>query len=1228
MTQSPESSYPIAKLKALLSQRVGLDLSAIELSEILWLALQKGAVGADVQPSQPTTEPFSEDSGQEQNFPADQPPRRQEQPETAAVVAEPPKLTEESKGHGMAQAAGTGLPISIPQAVALRNRRQIARSLRPLMRKVPSKLRQAIDEEATIVQIAETQTWNPVVKPEPERWLELAIVIEVTNLVDVWHDTIAEFQHLMERHGAFRDVRTWQLKPNAVGDPQLFLQTASGLNRNARSPKELLDAGGRRLVLLLSDCTSRAWRSGKIPQLLELWSRENPVTIVQLLPERYWDRSALKLGYRVALRSRLPGALSRDWVVEGLSPQRRQRLSNGLKIPVVTIQPRSLGEWARAIVAIGEQQTTGILLALQALQTNDSVELESEPLTAKQLVRRFRSTASPQAQELADMMAVLPVNWSVIRLIQKNLMHKTEDALQETGALALAEIFLSGLLRPMPMAEGQDQGDRATQSYDFVEGVRDILLGAIPISEAQEIGEEVATVIFRQLPPEIQERVAADIERRFGDSLSYFEAFLIPDLPWGKDARAEILPFARVTGQVLRRWGGDYAALAEELEQTVRYLPTDQDREVRAEAYAMECLRRSREGMEDFIARSFSENNYEFQLNLPPDEASMREVERITLANNHEIAVRIADSSHEIIDIEGEQATFILSAEIRFAVEVSYFDSGSIEPEMYFIPTLTRTLPNQVVEAIVDVRASLPGITQYCDSDETLVDLDDTDDLLRVSDALSEDIIHVSDVLSQDLVHVSDVLSQDLEDYHSDETLIYLNDLEGLLRVSDEVSYDLIIESLMLSVAEPILVNVDGENQRVPDTPTLQTFEFEVAVIDVESQPVLSVELEPFNFEAATIAFRQPPPLNTETALQFIENLLTKQGRQLNDLQRQILRGAWNGETYKEIHQKTNYAISRDHLMRNVGPDLWRRISESLDERVSFKNLKGPVERAYYVRESLLVHLNQRQGQQFVETLSNGIVLEMVQIPSGSFVMGAPQDEEGTSDSERPQRQVTVSTFLMGKYSVTQAQWRVVAKLPKVNQNLDPDPSHFKGGNRPVENVSWFDAVEFCDRLSRHTGRTYRLPSEAEWEYACRAETTTPFHFGETITTDLANYDGKDDKAGKWSGSYGRGPKGIYRQETTPVGSFKVANNFGLYDMHGNVWEWCADHWHSNYEGAPTDGSAWLTDDENSSRIMRGGSWYRFPRNCRSACRKYNHMGERSDYIGFRAVCSTERTAE
>ena len=253
----------------------------------------------------------------------------------------------------------------------------------------------------------------------------------------------------------------------------------------------------------------------------------------------------------------------------------------------------------------------------------------------------------------------------------------------------------------------------------------------------------------------------------------------------------------------------------------------------------------------------------------------------------------------------------------------------------------------------------------------------------------------------------------------------------------------------------------------------------------------------------------------------------------------------------------------------------------------------------------------------FAEALDPAVQLEMVAIPGGSFEMGSPANEPKRRSSEDPQHSVTVPPFFMGKYPVTQAQWKVVAAMGKVKRELDSYPAEFKRDDRPVEKVNWYDAVEFCERLSQHTGRTYRLPSEAEWEYACRAGTTTPFHFGETITTELANYNGS---------VYRQESEGKRRGETTPVGSF-LPNAFGLYDMHGNVWEWCADHWHSNYEGAPIDGSAWIEGGDASKRFLRGGSWFYDPQYCRSAYRNHNAPVDRYNKIGFRVVCSASRTS-
>ena len=199
----------------------------------------------------------------------------------------------------------------------------------------------------------------------------------------------------------------------------------------------------------------------------------------------------------------------------------------------------------------------------------------------------------------------------------------------------------------------------------------------------------------------------------------------------------------------------------------------------------------------------------------------------------------------------------------------------------------------------------------------------------------------------------------------------------------------------------------------------------------------------------------------------------------------------------------------------------------------------------------------------------------------------------------------------------------------QIEQALKPDPANFKGDNRPVEQVSWHDAMEFCARLQKHTGKPYRLPSEAEWGYACRAGTTTPFHFGTSITTNLANYRGTDfEYEGKtFSGAYGDGPYGEFREETTDVGSFAIANAFGLYDMHGNVWEWCLDQWHKTYEEAPIDGSAWISSGESEFRVLRGGSWGDYPGLCRSAIRDDSSPDDRGSYDGFRVVCGSARTS-
>ncbi|CCI21948.1 formylglycine-generating enzyme family protein [Microcystis aeruginosa] len=352
------------------------------------------------------------------------------------------------------------------------------------------------------------------------------------------------------------------------------------------------------------------------------------------------------------------------------------------------------------------------------------------------------------------------------------------------------------------------------------------------------------------------------------------------------------------------------------------------------------------------------------------------------------------------------------------------------------------------------------------------------------------------------------------------------------------------------------------------------------------------------------------------------------------------------GSLADAVSDRSLYFAEVDAAVLRTWGGEYADIAQNIEERVRQRKqeiltpekfLKFTFETLYVDKRGEITKRESLEAYYYEEPLGEGIEpLTMVAIPGGEFLMGSPGEKDDYK-SQKPQHPVSVSAFYLSQTPITRAQWRFVAHLPREGKDLDPDPAEFKeSDNNPVESVSWYDAIEFCARLSRHTGKNYRLPSEAEWEYACRAGTTTPFHFGETITGELANYNSSI----------------VYQQEkakkspnrTTPVRSYPP-NAFGLYDMHGNVWEWCLDPWHSDYQGAPpTDGSVWdetnndnryenllnsinklLTDDRRC--VLRGGSWCLDPDYCRSAFRgSLDRRDSINYYLGFRVVCGAGRT--
>lgn len=227
--------------------------------------------------------------------------------------------------------------------------------------------------------------------------------------------------------------------------------------------------------------------------------------------------------------------------------------------------------------------------------------------------------------------------------------------------------------------------------------------------------------------------------------------------------------------------------------------------------------------------------------------------------------------------------------------------------------------------------------------------------------------------------------------------------------------------------------------------------------------------------------------------------------------------------------------------------------------------------------------------------------LEMVTIPSGTFLMGS-----GAASHESPVHHVNIQGFQMGKFAVTQQQWRIVANTFEWSKIVLPaEPSYFRGDLHPVERITWYEAVEFCERLTIKFGRNFRLPTEAEWEYACRASTTTPYFF-DLDKEDIGDYAWYNENSG---------------HRTHPVGQ-KLPNPWGLYDIVGNAWEWCQDKWHRTYEDAPNDNAAWLEGSTNDCRLLRGASWNAFPGACRSTPRNRILPSYRAFYYGLRVVCT------
>jgi len=560
----------IEKLIQILNN-IGLKPTAEEIADILWLASHLDAPQAsETANAEAVSKPdiCKSECKDKSGSPTSEP----ESAKTGVYASEFQKKEISNAGKG-------GLHIRIPGGFALPGQLAIERALRPLMRKVPSRNRFVLDEEATVRQIAETGIWMPVTSPEPSRWLDLIIVVDESPSMVIWQQTISELKALLERQGAFRNVR---------------LQSVEASQKN---PKKLIDPSGQRLILVISDCVSEAWYDGSIAQMMTAWKNNSLIAVVQMLPYWLWERTGLDYAESVYLKAVSPGTVNAQLEIEQSEAWFDETPKAGLPIPVITLEPFPMSLWAKSVAGMGNTWIPGVVLTPPPAPPLKREGSSPPALSGKgagglgeEQYRIFRATATPIARRLAGYLAAVPLTLPIIHLVRQVMMPKTPQ-------VYLAEVFLSGLIKRQ---KTDDSLPSDMVRYEFIEGVRDILISSNFISETVDVISKVC------------KEVSAFIDKNTGKPLDFQAMIADPSLAdqalFAKDRQ----PFAFISAHVLNRLGGKYAELAKKLETQ------DESRKTERRTYSP---RLSGEGLGERLGMKFV---YippgEFMMGSPEDE--------------------------------------------------------------------------------------------------------------------------------------------------------------------------------------------------------------------------------------------------------------------------------------------------------------------------------------------------------------------------------------------------------------------------------------------------------------------------------------------------------------------------------------------------------------------------------------------------------------------------------
>ena len=1092
----------------------------------------------------------------------------------------------------------------VPGVPALPDALLLGRALRPLLRRVPSRIQWTLDAPATVERIAEQRLWIPVFRPRQERWLSLALVVDDHSSMRVWEPAIAELRRLLERHGAFADVRLWRLtagdgpdQPAAGPAPAVVLRDERG--RACRRPGELHDAAGRRAIWVLTDCIAPYWRhNDRLLDLLHRWGAGNPLALVQMLPRRLWGRTILRAAPLVRLCAGRPGLPTA--ALGGAACAR-----GTLSLPVLTLDPAALAEWAA--VTAGRPRVSTLGVALDALWTAPAAPAPSpRPEEARARLSAFQGEASPQAQQLAAVFCTIPLTLPIMRLAQQTLASATR-------LTHLAEVLLSGLIgrADRDLEAGRRASDPLQVPFDFLPGVREALLRDLPEPQVEAWARQMARTV----------------EQRLGQGHEFLALYrdprADPQAAAGHRIDDRAIPFVRMRIAVLRRLGGTYGEWADAFSGVVERW--ERGRSAPEIAVGESDRERPPDGPILFRDR-FKDDSGDgpemvwlsggtFRMGSPAGVGADNErpAHDVTLSHyavgKYPVTVgefrRFCESTGYRTEAEQGDGTYVLAkGEWDTKKDANwrnpYFAQDDRHPVVCigwkdaqaYCDWLSRETDQTyglLSEAQWEHACRAGSVTRYCFRD----DEGQLGDYAWYSRNADDGTHPVGEKRGN---------AWGLHDLHGNAWECCRDWYSG--------DYD---QSFVGSA-----VRTDAPEVSAAHGPRSGLYGASGAAVAASS--------------AAVAASSGEQPLATDPS-----------GPETGSY-RVVRGGSWNYSAdycrsafrlgFEPSHRCNDFGfrLSRTGPLHSYPFTIVPCESEPEPKPDPIPNLRDPLP-------------DGTQGP------------AMVWLPGGTFTMG--QDDSQQKD-EKPAHPVRVGGFSIGQYPVTFAEYdRFCAAMSRE----PPGDQGWGRGEQPAINVSWEDAQAYCAWLSEQSGETYRLATEAEWEYACRAGSQTRWSYGDEESR-LGDYAWFSENSGS---------------KTHPVGE-KLPNAWHLYDMHGNVWEWCQDWWSARYYQSLV-GSAARTEDRDdrtasaphsrphggeqpvaaaqkdspitagrshstgahsqsaavatsgaqqaarenpggpasgSERVVRGGAWYLAAGRCRSACRFGDAPSDRDGSLGFR----------